>query len=143
MGYREFRAALTRAEAVGALSEFHALCFQVILSVAEGSDFANDYLEMTDAVAVSPHERAVSAGLRATCDQLASAPNVASHGRMARLGPHVAVLCKDLLVSLEPELPRNRKKYLTNAIALASAVLCPGGQEYGVGRHPVPRSTSW
>ncbi len=144
MGYREFRAALTRAEAVGALSEFHALCFQGVLAMAEGSDFAHDYLEMADAVAVSPQERAVVVGLRTAYEQMASTQAGGSPWCMARLGPHVAALCKELLHPLgaKPSL-HDRKKHLTTAIALASAVLCRGSQEYGVGGHTWPRSTSW
>ena len=65
--YEELSAELARAELAQELSEFHALNFQAILSAIEGSEFASDYLEMAEAVASSPYERAVIAEHRAGC----------------------------------------------------------------------------
>lgn len=64
----EVRDELARAELSGELSEFHALNFQAILAAAEGSEFAWEYLEMAEAVASTPFERAVIAETRAAHD---------------------------------------------------------------------------
>lgn len=66
--YDEFRDELARAEIAEDLSEFDALNYQAILAVAEGSEFAGEYLEMADAVASSPYELAAIAETRAAHD---------------------------------------------------------------------------
>jgi hypothetical protein len=71
---RELHRALARAELSGEISEFEALSFQAILAMAEGSEFAIDYLEMADAVAASPHERALVAETQGTYERLREQP---------------------------------------------------------------------
>lgn len=66
--YDEFRDELARAELTEDLSEFYTLNYQAILAVAEGSEFAGEYLEMAEAVASSPHELAMIAETRAAYD---------------------------------------------------------------------------
>src|SRR5580765_6432283 len=56
--HAEFRHELARAELSGEISEFYALSFQAVLAMAEGSELATEYLEMAEAVASSPYERA-------------------------------------------------------------------------------------
>ena len=83
--YEEFRDELARAELAQELSEFHALNFQAILAVIEGSEFASDYLEMAEAVAASPYERAVIAENRAAHDLLRGNPVAAAEHCLATL----------------------------------------------------------
>jgi len=60
-GLTKFRRELARAEAANELSEFYVLSFHAIASMIDGSEFAQDYLEMAEAVASSPCERALAA----------------------------------------------------------------------------------
>jgi hypothetical protein len=83
--YEEFRDELARAELAQEISEFHALNFQAILAVIEGSEFASDYLEMAEAVASSPYERAVIAENRAAHDLLRGNPVAAAEHCLATL----------------------------------------------------------
>jgi hypothetical protein len=76
--YAEFRHELARAELAGEISEFYALSFQAVLAMAEGSELAADYLEMAEAVASSPYERAVIAEDRAAYDLLHDNPSTAA-----------------------------------------------------------------
>lgn len=64
------RSELLRAELAGELSEFHALSFQAILAMAEGTDDADAYLAMAEAVAEEERELAIVAGIRATRDRV-------------------------------------------------------------------------
>jgi hypothetical protein len=72
--YSEFRDQLGRAELFGDISEFHGLNFRAILAVLEGSEHAADYLDMAEAAARSPYERAVVAENRAARDLLCGNP---------------------------------------------------------------------
>jgi hypothetical protein len=76
--YEELRAELARAEIDGELPELHALCLHAMLAMAEGSALASDYLEMAEAVASSPYERAVIAEHRATYELLHGDPLAAA-----------------------------------------------------------------
>lgn len=100
--YGEFRDELARAEIAGELSEFYALNFQAILAMVEGSEFASDYLEMAEAVAASPHERAVLAETLAAYDLLRGRPFAAAERCLATLD-HVGQtegLWNNLLIAL-------------------------------------------
>jgi type II secretory pathway predicted ATPase ExeA len=68
--YEEFRDELARAELAGDVSEFYALSSRAALAILEGTELASDYLDMAEAVASSPHERAVVAEQRAARDLL-------------------------------------------------------------------------
>jgi len=83
--YEELRDELVRAELAEELSEFHALNFHAILAMVEGSGFASDYLEMAEAVATSPHERAVLAETLAAYDLLRGNPSAAAERCLAAL----------------------------------------------------------
>jgi tetratricopeptide (TPR) repeat protein len=83
--HEEFRDELARAEMAGELSEFYVLNFQAILAVMEDSEFANDYLEMAEAVAASPYELAVIAENRAAHDLLRGNPVAAAEHCLATL----------------------------------------------------------
>jgi hypothetical protein len=69
-GYSHIHRELARAELVGTISEFQALSLQAILAIAEESEFANEYLDMAEAVAVSPIELAAISGWRTTSEWL-------------------------------------------------------------------------
>jgi len=64
----EFREELESAELAGEISEFCALTCQAILAIVEGSEFANDYLEMAEAVVSSPCELTTTTESLATYD---------------------------------------------------------------------------
>jgi hypothetical protein len=64
---------LLRAELAGELSEFEALRRQAVLAMAEGSALAIEYLEMAEAAAASPEERALVAEHRVACALLRGA----------------------------------------------------------------------
>jgi hypothetical protein len=83
--YLEFRVELALAEATGQLSEFHVLNFHAILAVVERSEFAGDYLEMAEAVAAMPYERAVVAENRAAHELLEGNPLAAAERCLATL----------------------------------------------------------
>ena len=72
--YFEFRSRLGHAELFGHISEFHGLNFRAILAVLEGSPHAVDYLDMAEAAARSPYERAMIAENRAAYDLLCGNP---------------------------------------------------------------------
>jgi hypothetical protein len=61
---------LARAERRGQISEFCALCLQALLAMSEESEFSIDYLEMTEAIASSSHQRAIAADTRIAHDWL-------------------------------------------------------------------------
>lgn len=99
--YEQFRDELARAEIAGEVSEFHALNFQAILAVVEGSVFASDYLEMAEAVASSPYELAVSAENRAAYDLLRGNPFAAAEHCLATLDVYQTEgLWNNLLIAL-------------------------------------------
>jgi hypothetical protein len=75
---REFCGEIVRAELSGEVSEFDALCLQAILAMTEASAFVADYLDMAEAVAASPHERAVVAESRAAYNLLQGSPRAAA-----------------------------------------------------------------
>jgi hypothetical protein len=81
----EVRDELAGAELSGELSEFHALNFQAILAVDEGSAFAGEYLELAEAVASTPFERAVIAETRAAYDLRQGNPIAAAQRCLATL----------------------------------------------------------
>lgn len=83
--HAEFRHELARAELAGEISEFYALSFQAVLAMAEGSELAAEYLEMAEAVASSPYERAVIAEDRAAYDLLHDNPSAAAERCLATL----------------------------------------------------------
>jgi hypothetical protein len=83
--FEEFRSTLARAELAGDISEFYALDFQAVLAIAEGSEFAADYLEMAEAVASSPYELAIVAEDRAVYDLLEGNPLAAAERCVATL----------------------------------------------------------
>ena len=62
--------AMTRAEIIGEISEFHALFLRAILAMIEGSDSerVHDYLDMAEIATNSQHERAAIAEVRAAYD---------------------------------------------------------------------------
>jgi hypothetical protein len=76
--HAEFRHELARAELAGEISEFYALSFQAVLAMADGSELATEYLEMAEAVASSPYERAIIAEDRAAYDLLHDNPSAAA-----------------------------------------------------------------
>jgi hypothetical protein len=100
-GYDEFHGEVARAELDGRISELHALGFHAILAMAEGSEFASDYLDMAELVASSPSELAAAAEWRATHDWLQANPHsgeerchaIDHHDRTMALG-------NDLLMTL-------------------------------------------
>jgi hypothetical protein len=83
--HAEFRHELARAELAGEISEFYALSFQAVLAMAEGSELAAEYLEMAEAVASSPYERAIIAEDRAAYDLLHDNPSAAAARCLATL----------------------------------------------------------
>ncbi|HEX8111253.1 MAG TPA: hypothetical protein VF516_26170 [Kofleriaceae bacterium] len=83
--HAELRRELARAELGGEISEFYALSFQAVLAMAEGSELAADYLEMAEAVASSPYERAIIAEDRAAYDLLHDNPSAAAERCLATL----------------------------------------------------------
>jgi hypothetical protein len=83
--HAELRHELARAELTGEISEFHALSFQAVLAMAEGSELAADYLDMAEAVASSPYERAIIAEDRAAYDLLHDNPSAAAARCLATL----------------------------------------------------------
>jgi hypothetical protein len=83
--HEELRGELARAELAGELAELPSLCFQALLAMCEGSGLASDYLEMAEAVAVAPHERALVAEHRAAHDLLRGAPFAAAERCLANL----------------------------------------------------------
>lgn len=83
--HAEFRHELARAELAGEISEFYALSFQAVLTMAEGSELAAEYLEMAEAVAASPYERAILAEDRAAYDLLHDNPSAAAERCLATL----------------------------------------------------------
>jgi hypothetical protein len=66
--YDELRDALTRAELADELTELDVLTLRASLAIAERSDSARDYLEMAEAVAATPEDRAMVAEHRAAHD---------------------------------------------------------------------------
>lgn len=99
--YEQFRDELARAETAREISEFYAVNFQAILAVVEGSEFANDYLEMAEAVASSPYELAVSAENRAAYDLLQGNPFAAAEHCLAILDVYQTEgLWNNLLIAL-------------------------------------------
>ena len=97
---------LLRAEMAGELSEFHAISFQAILAIAEGSDAADDYLEMAEAVAVADREFAVVAGIRATRDHIQGS-FITGHSRAS--SDQVAKLWRSVVVALAPPAPQRTR----------------------------------
>jgi hypothetical protein len=83
--FLELREELASAEIAGEISEFCALTCQAILAVVEGSGFANDYLEMAEAVASSPYELAIIAESLATYDSSRENPSTAAERCLAIL----------------------------------------------------------
>src|SRR3954470_3756085 len=83
--HAELRHELARAELAGEISEFYALSFQAVLAMAEGSELAAEYLEMAEAVASSPYERAIIAEDRAAYDLLHDNPSAAAARCLATL----------------------------------------------------------
>lgn len=83
--YEEFREELARAEIAEEITEFHALNFQAILAMVEGSEHASDYLEMAEAVAASLCERAVLAESQAAHDLLHGNPFAAAERCLAAI----------------------------------------------------------
>jgi hypothetical protein len=83
--HAEFRHELARAELAGEISEFYALSFEAVLAMAEGSELAAEYLEMAEAVASSPYERAIIAEDRAAYDLLHDNPSAAAARCLATL----------------------------------------------------------
>jgi hypothetical protein len=100
--HAELRHELARAELTGEISEFHALSFQAVLAMAEGSDLAADYLEMAEAIASTPYERAIIAEDRAAYDLLHDNPSAAAARCLATLDQvhQTAGLWVHLLVAL-------------------------------------------
>jgi hypothetical protein len=100
--YGDFRNELARAELAGEITEFYALNSHAILAVVEGSEFANDYLEMATAVASSPYELAVIAENRAAYDLLQGNPLAAAKHCLATLAQvyQTEGLWNNLLIAL-------------------------------------------
>lgn len=99
----ELRGELARAELAGEVSELHALSLHAMLAMAEGSELAGDYLEMAEAVAASPHERAVIAEHRALFELLQGAPLAAAErcvGTLSYIG-QTEGLWNTLLIALD------------------------------------------
>jgi hypothetical protein len=84
---------LAHAEATGTLSEFDALAFQAVLAMAEGSEFAREYLDMAEAVAGSTYEQATIAEARATYELLRDNPPGRAVHAEQRWRSVVAALC--------------------------------------------------
>jgi hypothetical protein len=76
--FLKFREELASAEIAGEISEFCALTCQAILAIVEGSEFANDYLEMAEAVASSPCELHMTAEILAICGPSQRNPSAAT-----------------------------------------------------------------
>jgi hypothetical protein len=97
-----FRSALARAELAGEISEFYALICHAILALADGSEFAGDYLMMAEAVAASPYEQAVVAETRTTHDLQHNKPFAAAERCLTTLdrGCYTDGLWKNLLIAL-------------------------------------------
>jgi hypothetical protein len=83
--YERFREELRQSEAAGELPEFYVLDFQAIVAMIEGTDLVNDYLEMAEAVAASPHEVAIVAEHRAAYGLLRGDPHSAVERCLATL----------------------------------------------------------
>jgi hypothetical protein len=100
-GHDELHGEVARAELAGRISELHALGFHAILAMAEGSEFASDYLDMAELVASSPCERAAAAEWRATHDWLQANPLAVTECCHA-IGHHdrTVALGNDLLIAL-------------------------------------------
>jgi hypothetical protein len=100
--YEELRDELARAEMAGEISEFYALHFRATLAVAEGSEFASDYLEMAEEAASSLHEQAMIAETLAVYELLHGNPFAAAERCLATLD-HVCQtegLWSNLLIAL-------------------------------------------
>jgi hypothetical protein len=76
---------LARAEVAGEASEFCVLNFRALLAIIEGSEHIIDYLEMAEAIARLPHERAVIAENRAAYDLARGDPFAAARRCVAAL----------------------------------------------------------
>lgn len=102
MKYEQLHRCLRRAELGGDLSEFCAVSLHAILEMSEQSDFAIDYLEMAEAVAVSPYERAIASETRMAYDWLKASPPSVLDGVAATLAHdgHTAMLWNRLVVAL-------------------------------------------
>jgi hypothetical protein len=83
--HRALQSHLARAELLGEISEFCALCMQALLAMSEESEFAEDYLEMAVDVASSPLERAIVAEMRMAYDWLQAHPQATSESIQATL----------------------------------------------------------
>lgn len=83
--HRALQSYLARAELHGEISEFCALCMQALLAMSEESEFAEEYLEMAEAVASSPLERALVAETRTVHAWLQSHPPPAAERIQATL----------------------------------------------------------
>jgi hypothetical protein len=76
--HRALQSYLARAELLGEISEFCALCMQALLAMSEESEFAEEYLEMAETVASSPLERGIVAETRMVYDWLQTQPFAAA-----------------------------------------------------------------
>jgi hypothetical protein len=98
----EFRSELARAEIADEISEFCALSFQAILAIAEGSEFAIDYLEMVEAAAASAFDSAIVTSIQNTYDLVRRDPSIAAERCLTLIGQlcHTEGLCRGLLIAL-------------------------------------------
>jgi hypothetical protein len=93
---------ILQAELAGEISEFQSLNLQAILTMAEDSELTGDYLEMAEAIASSPHERAIVKEIRTTYDLLHSEPLTAARRCLIALEPSCQTegLWRSLLIAL-------------------------------------------
>jgi hypothetical protein len=83
--FLEFREELESAEMAGEISEFCAFICHALLAIVEGSEFANDYLEMAEAVVSSPYEMTIIAESLATYDSSQGTPSTPTERCLAVL----------------------------------------------------------
>jgi hypothetical protein len=83
--YTQFRRVLAHAELSNLLSQVYVLSFHALLAIIEGSDLARDYLEMAEAVARSPRERATLAESWATYELRRDNPAAAAQRCLSTL----------------------------------------------------------
>lgn len=98
----EFRSALANAELTEEISEFSALCFQAVLAIAEGSEFALDYLEMSSAAAASTSESTIVASIQNAYDLAQDDPDAASERCLTIIGQlcQTEELCRGLIIAV-------------------------------------------
>lgn len=93
---------LSELEITGEISEFSALCLHAVLASSAAGEVASEYLEMAEAVASSPDERAIGADIRAAFDWLQANPSSTTESVQTILVQrcHASALWNELTLAL-------------------------------------------